>query len=244
MTFQPTTRRTVRRVVAAMASAAAVGAVVAGCSPDEQPSSTPGTTPAVITGDQAPGGLGEGESGGSVSASQQSGSEGSSGSSSSSGLTASLISPSGAQVGSAKFTSAGSNAVRVDVTVTSGVTPGFHGMHIHSVGKCENNSTAPTGGAPGAFLSAGGHLQVDGRTGHPSSGDLVSILVDGNGRGETVTTTDAVSLSDITGKAIIIHSGPDNFANIPTRYAPAPDSETLSTGDAGSRVACGVIGQG
>ncbi|WP_299573276.1 superoxide dismutase family protein [uncultured Williamsia sp.] len=238
MTFQPTHRRTARRVTAALASAAAVGAVLAACSPGEEPTSTPGTTPAVITGDQAPGGLGEGESGngagGSTSAQSGSGSE----------LTASLISPSGTPVGTATFTSSGSNAVRVDVTVTSGVTPGFHGMHIHAVGKCENNSTAPTGGAPGAFLSAGGHLQVDGRTGHPASGDLVSIQVDQNGRGETVTTTDAVTLSDITGKAIIIHSGPDNFANIPSRYAPAPDSETLATGDAGSRVACGVIEQG
>lgn len=236
MTFQPTHRRTARRVTAALASAAAVGAVLAACSPGEEPSSTPGTTPAVITGDQAPGGLGEGESanGASGSASSGSGSE----------LTASLISPSGTPVGTAKFTTSGSDAVRVDVTVTSGVTPGFHGMHIHAVGKCENNSTAPTGGAPGAFLSAGGHLQVDGRTGHPASGDLVSIQVDQNGRGETVTTTDAVTLSDISGKAIIIHSGPDNFANIPSRYAPAPDSETLATGDAGSRVACGVIEQG
>lgn len=239
MTFQPTHRRTARRVTAALASAAAVGAVLAACSPGEEPSSTPGTTPPVITGDQAPGGLGEGES-----ANGPSGSAAESGQSESgSALSASLISPSGTQVGTARFTSA-EGGVRVDVTVTSGITPGFHGMHIHAVGKCENNSTAPTGGAPGAFLSAGGHLQVNGRTGHPSSGDLVSIQVDQNGRGETVTTTDAVTLSDITGKAIIIHSGPDNFANIPTRYAPAPDSETLSTGDAGSRVACGVIEQG
>jgi len=235
MTFQPTHRRTARRVTAALASAAAVGAVLAACSPGEDPSSTPGTTPPVITGDQAPGGLGEGEAGNSAPAS--------SGESSSSGLSAELISPTGSQVGTARFTNGTSGGVRVDVTVTTGVTPGFHGMHIHSVGKCENNSVAPTGGAPGAFLSAGGHLQVNGRTGHPSSGDLVSINIDQNGRGETVTTTDAVSLSDISGKAIIIHSGPDNFANIPSRYAPAPDSETLATGDAGSRVACGVIGQ-
>ncbi|MGZ8178400.1 superoxide dismutase[Cu-Zn] [Williamsia sp. SKLECPSW1] len=238
MTFQSTHRRTARRVTAALATAAALGAVLSACNSGEEPTSTPGTTPAVITGDQAPGGLGVDEPGNGPSGSGTGQSE------SSSGLTASLISPSGSQVGTATFTSAGSDAVRVDVTVTSGVTPGFHGMHIHSVGKCENNSVAPTGGAPGAFLSAGGHLQVDGRTGHPASGDLVSIMVDGNGRGETVTTTDAVTLADIQGKSIIIHSGPDNFANIPTRYAPAPDSETLATGDAGSRVACGVIGQG
>jgi Cu-Zn family superoxide dismutase len=47
--------------------------------------------------------------------------------------------------------------------------------------------------------------------------------------------------------AIIIHAGADNFANIPPeRYqqvngAPPPDQTTLATGDAGARVACGVI---
>ena len=52
------------------------------------------------------------------------------------------------------------------------LTPGFHGLHIHSVGKCEANSVAPTGGAPGDFNSAGGHFQVPGHSGHPASGDL------------------------------------------------------------------------
>jgi Cu-Zn family superoxide dismutase len=45
---------------------------------------------------------------------------------------------------------------------------------------------------------------------------------------------------------VIVHEKADNFANIPTRYAlpdnaPVPDQTTLSTGDAGARVACGVI---
>ena len=55
------------------------------------------------------------------------------------------------------------------------------------------------------------------------------------------TTTDAVTLEEIKGKALIIHAGADNFGNIPTRYAPAPDADTLATGDAGARVACGVV---
>jgi Cu-Zn family superoxide dismutase len=44
---------------------------------------------------------------------------------------------------------------------------------------------------------------------------------------------------------VIVHASPDNYANIPTaRYTPAPDATTLSTGDAGGRVACGVVTHG
>ena len=46
----------------------------------------------------------------------------------------------------------------------------------------------------------------------------------------------------------MIHAGPDNFGNIPSaRYTnvvpgqPVPDETTLNTGDAGGRIACGVI---
>jgi Cu-Zn family superoxide dismutase len=40
----------------------------------------------------------------------------------------------------------------------------------------------------------------------------------------------------------MVHAGPDNFANIPERYAPAgPDEMTRSTGDSGGRIACGVV---
>ena len=52
------------------------------------------------------------------------------------------------------------------------------------------------------------------------------------------------------GTSIMIHAGADNFGNIPAdRYnqvngAPGPDQTTMSTGDAGKRVACGVIGAG
>ena len=48
--------------------------------------------------------------------------------------------------------------VTVKTIAPGQLTPGFHGLHIHSVGKCEPNSVAPTGGAPGDFNSAGGAL--------------------------------------------------------------------------------------
>ena len=101
--------------------------------------------------------------------------------------------------------------------------------------------------------SAGGHFQTPGHTAEPASGDLTSLQVRKDGSGMMMTTTDAFGMDDLlTGEktAIIIHAGADNFANIPPeRYSqsngtPGPDQTTMSTGDAGKRVACGVIGAG
>ncbi len=150
-----------------------------------------------------------------------------------------LKDPSGASVGTATIAKAGNH---LEITVDAhGLKPGFHGLHFHSVGKCEANSTPPAGGAPGDFLSAGGHLQVGEANAHPSSGDLTSLQVLKDGTAKLVTTTDSVTLDELKGKALIIHNGADNFGNIPSRYVPAPDQETLSTGDAGARIACGVV---
>ncbi len=143
--------------------------------------------------------------------------------------------------------------VEVQTTQPGKLTPGFHGLHIHSVGKCEPNSVAPTGGEPGDFLSAGGHFQAPGHTGHPMSGDLSSLQVRSDGSALLETTTDALTRADLEagqGTAIIIHSGPDNFGNIPgDRYkqndgTPGADETSMMTGDAGTRVACGVISAG
>ena len=84
----------------------------------------------------------------------------------------------GTQVATATFEfDTGYATITVETTATGKLTPGFHGLHIHSVGKCEANSVAPTGGAPGDFLSAGGHFQAPGHSGHPASGDLTSLQV-------------------------------------------------------------------
>ena len=64
----------------------------------------------------------------------------------------------------------------------------------------------------------------------------MSINILNDRTGETVTTTDRVKLSQIVDKSIIIHEKPDNFGNVPN-----PSEKTLMTGDAGARVACGVI---
>jgi Cu-Zn family superoxide dismutase len=114
-----------------------------------------------------------------------------------------------------------------------GLAPGFHGLHIHSTGRCD---------APG-FMTAGGHLNPTGAS-HPAhAGDLPSLLVNADGTGVLAAATDRFSIAnlrDADGSAVIVHSGPDDFANIPARYG-TPDQETLNTGDSGTRVACGVV---
>lgn len=221
-------RRKTVRLAAPIVAVAALGLVA--CSNSQEPSDQPGTTPPVWTGAAEPGGAGAEGHG--------SGGEGGGGQT----LSADLQDASGSSVGTVTFAEEGEHVV-VEVEAT-GLTPGFHGLHVHQMGRCEPNSTAPTGGAPGNFLSAGGHLHAQGNTGHPANGDLSSLQVRQDGSAALTTTTDLFTLDDLTaegGRAVIVHANADNFANIPTRYAPAPDQETLNTGDAGGRVACGVI---
>lgn len=207
--------------------------------PGEVPSDVPGTTPSIWTGSPAPGAA-AGDHGDAHGADSHG--EGS--------LVVPMMGADGGQVATATFDFAPGHAtVTIETVGTGKLTPGFHGVHVHSVGKCEPNSVAPAGGAPGDFLSAGGHFQVPGHSGHPASGDLSSLHVRQDGSGKLVTTTDAFTEEDLLAgqqTAIMIHSGADNFANIPDRYRLAdgtsgPDQTTMSTGDAGSRVACGVI---
>ena len=56
-------------------------------------------------------------------------------------------------------------------------------------------------------------------------------------------------MADLAGKAVIVHAGADNFGNIPlgaaldqyTANDPAAVAKTQNTGNAGDRIACGVI---
>jgi superoxide dismutase, Cu-Zn family len=126
------------------------------------------------------------------------------------------------------------------VTVTGAVwrlAPGFHGFHVHAVGEC----VAP-------FTSAGGHFNPTGDDHGDPAGDLPSMLVNADGTGELHFATDRFSLGklfDADGSALMVHAGRDDYANIPNRYTsggvPGPNAETLASGDAGSRAACGVM---
>ena len=155
---------------------------------------------------------------------------------------ATLHDASGAEVGEVTFKGAGKYATRVEVDIQAPDvlnSGGFHGLHIHTTGVCD-----PTG----SFASAGGHWP-DGVASPNHAGDLPSVLLtpEGNGYAEFESARFKIDdLFDSDGSAVVLHTGADNFANIPPRYTnslgnPGPDDATLKTGDAGTRYACGVV---
>jgi Cu-Zn family superoxide dismutase len=128
------------------------------------------------------------------------------------------------------------NSAAVAVRAT-GLTTGFHGFHIHTVGQC----VAP-------FTTAGGHFNPGGANHDDHAGDMPVLLVQSGGTATAAFQTDRFTvdaLFDADGSAVIIHADADNYANIPTRYSaggvPGPDAATLATGDSGARIACGVL---
>lgn len=159
-------------------------------------------------------------------------------------LTARLVGPDGEEVGVATLTEA-EGGTQVDVRVT-GLPPGFHAFHVHAIGACEPDSASPTDPTmTGDFLSAGGHLGAGKASHGEHEGDLPSLYVSASGTGSLTAVMGGLSFADLTdadGSAAMVHAGRDNFANIPERYAPGgPDDMTKNTGDAGGRIACGVV---
>ena len=146
---------------------------------------------------------------------------------------AQLRNAAGTVVGEVKFEQE-RNGVDVRVKVR-GLTPGFHGFHIHTTGSC----------VAADFASAGGHYNPTGENHGHHAGDMPILQVNPDGTGEvrfTIASFQVGQLFDADGSALIIHAGADNYTNIPPRYAPnGPDATTLGTGDSGSRVACGVV---
>ncbi len=133
----------------------------------------------------------------------------------------------GSQVeGVVHFTKTGAG-IRIEATV-SGLTPGRHGFHIHMWGDCS---------APDA-TSAGGHFNPTGQShGAPDSptrhvGDLGNLEAGENGLASYSRVDTVVAFSgprSIIGRAVIVHAAEDDLASQPT-------------GNAGGRLACGVIG--
>lgn len=238
------------------AVALAIPAVLlSACAPDEPITAQPGTAPPIWTGSPAPEASGESHGATQHGAGALPGPVPSAPVGAADTLSAQINAPDGSQVAAATIEFRdGVATVMVQTTAPGKLTPGPHGLHIHTVGKCEVNSVAPAGGAPGDFLSAGGHFQGGGSPDHPGhAGDLTSLQVRPDGTAMLVTTTSAFTREQLLaepGTAIIIHTGSDNFANIPAeRYRQSdgsapPDATTLATGDGGKRVACGVIAAG
>jgi len=162
----------------------------------------------------------------------------------SAGLTARLVDPEGGEVGVATLTEV-DGGTQVDVRVT-GLPPGFHGFHLHGVGVCEPDSPSPADPSmTGDFLSAGGHIGAGESDHGEHAGDLPLLFVSESGTGTLTAVTGALTLDQVTdddGSAVVVHADPDNYANVPERYAPGgPDETTRNTGDAGGRIACGAV---
>lgn len=139
----------------------------------------------------------------------------------------------------------------------SGLTAGFHGFHVHSVGVCDPAATDTTG-ATVPFFSAGGHFNPDTTKTHGAhAGDMPPLLAAADGTTMLRFKTDrflVADLMDADGSAIVLHAGPDNLAHIPAttstggeRYHShvddvfGADAATKATGDAGARAGCGVL---
>ena len=120
---------------------------------------------------------------------------------------------------------------KIHVTGTvRGLTPGKHGFHVHEYGDI---SGLQDGKSTGGHFSPGGHDH-----GKPSDeaakrhvGDLGNIEADGSGVAKIDFMDDVIALhgeDSIVGRGLVVHAGEDKF--------------TQPTGDAGGRVAIGVIG--
>ena len=132
--------------------------------------------------------------------------------------------------GEATFEQAG-DKVRV-VVFAQGLKPDAeHGFHIHEAGDCSS----------GDGMSAKGHFNPHGKPhGTPGSaerhaGDLPSLKAGNDGRAKVDVTVDAISIGsgagNIVGRGLIVHADPDDY-------------KTQPTGNAGARLACGVIKAG
>lgn len=147
---------------------------------------------------------------------------------------ADLVDPEENDVGKVKFyESQKSEKVGVSAKV-NGLPAGFHGFHIHETGSCQPD-----------FSAAEGHLNPGGNNHSLHAGDMPVLLVNEDETGKLYFRTDRFTIDELTtgdGTAIIVHEKPDNYTNVPERYAPdGPDETTLSVGDAGGRLACGVV---
>jgi len=130
-------------------------------------------------------------------------------------------------VGEVTFEQVG-DKVRVTAQVINLKPNQEHGFHVHEVGDCSS----------GDGMSAKGHFNPYGKPhGHHGSsdrhaGDMPSLKSDAKGRAKLSVDLDIITLTpgpaSIIGRGVIVHADPDDY-------------KTQPTGNAGARLACGVI---
>jgi superoxide dismutase, Cu-Zn family len=166
---------------------------------------------------------------------------------------ASLRAADGSRVGTVEFRDAPAN--RTEVTVWLRHSPGveaFHGLHIHANDVSTNGDGCiadPAQLSSTWFVSADGHWKHDPAEIHSHhAGDLSSPFVNADGTARLQFRVDKLTATEVVGRAVILHAGPDNFGNVPVgpnpdQYTPGPDAlaKTQATGNAGDRIACGLI---
>lgn len=98
---------------------------------------------------------------------------------------------------------------------------GPHGFHLHQFGDCS------IGDPLEPFQAAGGHWNPDNQPHGNHAGDF-PVLFSNNGRAEMSFLTNRFQVADIIGKSVVIHENPDDYRSQPA-------------GNAGKRLACGII---
>ncbi|WP_166363852.1 superoxide dismutase family protein [Pseudomonas akapageensis] len=111
---------------------------------------------------------------------------------------------------------------------------GIHGFHVHENGSCD---AAVKDGRPVAALAAGGHFDANKTGKHLGPyadghlGDLPALYANADGTVTHPVLAPRISkISEIEGRALMIHAGGDNHSDQPA-----------ALGGGGERMACGVI---